>query len=248
MKHTIDIFPQILKGEFFFEDDTITINKPHALDLARAIKDNFPGITWSANACADIDDPEFFKILADSGLRMLLVGFESGDQNMLKKMKKGTTLNMYRRFSKAVTSAGIKIHGCFVFGLPGETISSIDKTIDLALELPLDTVQFSGAVPFPGTEYYNICKNMNYFKKNITWKDWLDSGEQSAVAELPGIPAKLINDSVDIALKKFYKRPKWLVNFLLNTKDFSDLYRKLRGGANFIKYLIGSGFNKKTHK
>jgi len=99
--------------------------------------------------------------------------------------------------------ARLDVHGCFVIGLPGETDQSAQATIDFALKLGLTTVQFSGAVPFPGTEFYNLCLKNGWLKAQ-KWSDWLAKGEQIGVVEYPQMSAEKINYFVDLGLKKFY--------------------------------------------
>jgi len=113
----------------------------------------------------------------------------------------------------------------------------MEKTVKFALDLHIDTIQFSAAMPFPGTEYYRICKEKGLIKAN-SWEDWLDEGEQSTVVEYPGLSKEDIEYYVDKGLKKFYFRPRYMVNYLLDTHSLYDLYRKVRGFKSFMSYLI----------
>ncbi|MEW6096143.1 MAG: radical SAM protein [bacterium] len=235
----INLFPQIRKGEFFFEDDTFTINKQRVLALCEEIMRRKLKITWSCNARPDIYDLKMFKDMKASGCRLLLVGFESGDQEMLNRMRKGMKVEDSIEFMKVAKEAGLEVHGCFVFGMPGETKETMEKTLNFALKLGLTTVQFAGAVPFPGTEYYNFCQSQGLLKAK-SWTDWLAKGEQAGIVDYPGLSSKEINDYVDKALKSFYLRPGYMWKFLLKTKDVRDLYRKLRGAWSFINYLLTS--------
>jgi anaerobic magnesium-protoporphyrin IX monomethyl ester cyclase len=107
-------------------------------------------------------------------------------------------------------------------------------------EIAMDTVQFSAAVPFPGTEYYDYCKKNQLLTAN-DWRDWLDGGEQSTVVDYPGLGKREIVDYVDRGLKQVYFRPQYMVKFLLDTHSLSDLYRKVRGAKNFMSYLFSKG-------
>lgn len=247
IKYCLKLFPQLRKGEFFFEDDTFTVSKERALSICEEIQSRGLKIIWSANARPDIYDLELFKSMKASGCRELLVGFESGDQEVLDQMKKGLKVEDSIEFMRVAKEAGLEVHGCFVFGMPGETKESMDKTLNFALKLDLTTIQFAGAVPYPGTEYYQFCQSQGLLKAK-SWTDWLESGEQASVIDYSGLNSKEINDYVDKGLKSFYFRPGYIWKFLINTKDFNDLYRKVRGAWNFIIYLIqvqGSGFKVK---
>src|SRR5262249_11387217 len=117
-------FPQV--KEFFFDDDTLTDNLPRVEELAREI--GRLGITWSCNAKANVPRATL-QVMRDNGLRLLLVGYESGNQKILHNIKKGMLVDVARRFTKDCHELGIKIHGTFILGLPGETRETIEETI-----------------------------------------------------------------------------------------------------------------------
>ncbi len=243
MEYDLNRCNSLRHGEIFFEDDTFTINKKHVREVCNEIIKRNLKITWSANARPDITDYDLLKLMKKAGLRMLLVGFESGNEGMLKRMKKGTDLRTMVNFAYLAKRAGIKVHGCFVLGLPGETKETIEQTIEFATSVPMDTVQFSAAVPFPGTEFYELSREKGWLISD-SWEDWLEEGEQSAVINYPNLPSKYIKNSVDRALRRFYFRPIWMTRFLLETKSLSDAYRKFRGARNFLSYLFRNGKHK----
>lgn len=239
IQRDINMCPQVLKGgEFFFEDDTFTVDKNRAIEICEEILKRNLKITFSVNGRVDNADREMFKIMKRAGCREILVGFESGVQKILNNMNKNITLQQSREFMKLAKETGLQVHGCFVIGLPGETEQTAKQTIDFALSLGLDTIQFSGAVPFPGTKFFNICQEKGWLLTK-QWSKWLDSGEQQGIVSYPEISQEKINYYVDLGLKKFYFRPFYMLNFLFNTKNKSDLYRKFRGAKNFISYLLG---------
>lgn len=238
IEYDIELLPQVLKGgEFFFEDDTFTVNKERAVSICEEILRRGLKITFSVNSRADNADLQMFKIMKKAGCRELLVGFESGNQELLNQMNKNITLEQAHQFMEYAKAAGLQVHGCFVFGLPGESDETAKKTIEFALGLGLTTVQFSGAVPFPGTVFFDLCEKREWLKSKH-WSDWLDSGEQSGVVQYPYLSTERINHYVDSGLKKFYLRPQYIMKFLWQTRSRSDLYRKLRGARNFFSYLF----------
>ena len=159
IERDIKLCPEVLKtGEFFFEDDTFTVNTDRAIEICNEITKRKLKIRFSVNARVDTANNEMFAKMKNAGCRELLVGFESGDDQMLKNMNKGTTTEQARSFVKLAKKHGFDVHGCFVIGLPGETKQTAEKTIKFALGLGLHTAQFSGAVPFPGTSYFNYSK------------------------------------------------------------------------------------------
>src|SRR5262249_48757263 len=143
-------FPQV--KEFFFDDDTFTDNLPRAESIAREL--GKLGVTWSCNAKANVPRASL-KILRDNGLRLLVVGCESGYPQILHNIKKGMLVDVARRFSKDFHDLGITIHGTFILGLPGECRETIEETIRFAIETNPHTIQVSLAAPYPGTFLYD---------------------------------------------------------------------------------------------
>src|SRR6059036_2682588 len=143
------LFPQV--KEFFFDDDTFTDDLPRAEAIAGRL--GRLGVTWSVNAKANVPYATL-KVLRDNGLRLLLVGYESGNQQILNNIKKGVRLDLARRFTRDCKALGIAIHGTFVLGLPGETRETIQETIRFACEIDPATIQVSLAAPYPGTALY----------------------------------------------------------------------------------------------
>ena len=123
MAYMKKLFPQV--QEFFFDDDTFTANLPRAREIAKKLAPL--GLTWSCNSRANLDY-DTIKSFKDSGLRLFLVGYESGNEQILKNIKKGVTLDEMRRFTKACHEAGVVIHGTFILGLPVETQETIEET------------------------------------------------------------------------------------------------------------------------
>ena len=135
--------------------------------------------------------------------------------------------------------AGLRVHGCFVIGLPGETKKTAQETIDFALSLGCSTVQFSAAIPFPGTKLYEYCREKGYLKTE-DYSKWLNEGEQGSIIEYEDFTSQDMTYYVDKGLRSFYFRPLYMLKFLLDTRSFSDLYRKARGAYNFLEFNVSS--------
>ena len=111
---SVQLFPQM--KELFFDDDTFTDDRPRAEAIARGL--GKLGITWSCNAKANVPR-DTLQVLRDNGLRLLLVGYESGNQQILINIKKGLRVDRARRFAADCRELGITVHGTFILGLPG---------------------------------------------------------------------------------------------------------------------------------
>lgn len=237
MERDIRLCPAVTRGgEFFFEDDTFTMVKSNAMAICEEILRRGLKITFSVNARTDTADDELFRLLKRAGCRELLVGFESGDDGILARIGKRECVEDGRFFMDLARKHRLDVHGCFVLGLPGETVETMEKTIRFALGLGLHTLQFSGAVPFPGTRYFEYCREEGLLTTE-RWDAWLDDGEQSPVIDYPGLSKDAVKEAVDRGLKQFYFRPAYMINFLLSSRSPSDLYRKVVGARNFLSYL-----------
>src|ERR1700746_279152 len=149
MKWAKAAFPQ--GRAFFFDDDTLTDNLPRVEALA--VELGKLGVVWSCNAKGNVPR-RTLEIMKDNGLRLLLVGYETGNQQILFNIKKGMRIEFARRFTKDCHELGITIHGTVILGLPGETKETIEETIRFATEINPHTIQVSLAAPYPGTYLY----------------------------------------------------------------------------------------------
>src|ERR1700734_2913872 len=153
MANAKKLFPHV--KEFFFDDDTFNIQKARTIELCEKLKPL--GLTWSCTSRVTTDY-DTLKAMKEAGCRLLIVGYESGDPQILKNIKKGATIDMAERFTANCKKLGLVIHGDFIVGLPGETHQSIRKTIDFAKRLDTETIQVSIAHPYPGTEFYDYAR------------------------------------------------------------------------------------------
>ena len=150
----VDWYPQL--REFFFDDDTLTDKIDHVEGIARRIGPLLQerGMTWSCNAKANVPT-KTLELLKDNGLRLMTVGYETGNQQILNNIKKGMRLEFARRFTEDCHRLGIKIHGTFIMGLPGETKETIQETIRFAKELNPTFASFHRISPYHGTPLYD---------------------------------------------------------------------------------------------
>jgi hopanoid biosynthesis associated radical SAM protein HpnJ len=225
-------FPQV--KEFFFDDDTLTDNLPRVEALAREI--GKLGIVWSCNAKANVPRATL-KVLKDNGLRLLLVGYESGNQQILHNIKKGMLVDVAKRFAKDCRELGIVTHGTFILGLPGETKETIEETIRFAIEINPHTLQVSLAAPYPGTFLYKQALENNWFAQENA--DMLsERGVQLASLSYPHLSHTEIFQSVDAFYRRFYFRaPKIaaIAGEMLRSPEM--LRRRLREGVEFFRFL-----------
>ncbi len=218
--------------EYMFDDDTFTIDKHRAIAISEHMKRL--KLTWSCNARANLDY-DTLKKLRDNGLRLLLVGFESGNQEILNNIKKGIKLEVAREFVKNCHKLGITIHGTFIIGLPVETRETIEETIRFACELSPHTIQVSIAAPYPGTELYQQAQANGWFTNDALVAS---SGIQTSTLQYPHLSSEEIEDAVEQMYRRFYFRPKAILPIVREMlSDRQMLVRRLREGGEFFSYL-----------
>ena len=225
-------FPQV--KEFFFDDDTLTDNLPRVEALAVLL--GKLGVTWSCNAKANVPR-RTLEVMKDNGLRLLLVGYETGNQQILFNIKKGMRVEFARRFTRDCHELGIVIHGTFILGLPGETRQTIQETLDFAKEINPHTIQVSLAAPYPGTFLYRQAKENGWLYNE--GNDLLtDDGTQVAALSYPHLSHGEIFASVEDFYKRFYFRPSKIAAILAEMLTSPEMMkRRLRDGVEFFHFL-----------
>jgi radical SAM superfamily enzyme YgiQ (UPF0313 family) len=159
----------------------------------------------------------------------LIVGYESGDPQILKNIKKGATIEMALRFTENCKKLGLVIHGDFIVGLPGETHESIRKTIDYAKRLDTETIQVSIAHPYPGTEFYDYAK-----KNNLISIDSMtdEVGHQLPTVIYPGLDKSELMEWVERFYGEYFFRPRviWRIvrKAIFNTHDRQRLTKEAK--------------------
>lgn len=233
MAHAQKLFPQV--QEFFFDDDTFTANLPRAREIAKLLKPL--GLIWSCNSRANVNY-ETLKLMKECGLRLLLVGYESGNQEILNRIKKGITLDEARQFTKHCRELGIVIHGTFILGLPVETKETIEETIRFAIELDVFSIQVSLAAPYPGTELFELARQNGWYAKQDKTAIVHQDGIQESTLEYPGLSKEEIFEAVERFYRRFYFRPRPILRIIKTMLQDKDVcVRRLREGYEFFKFM-----------
>ena len=223
--------------EIFVEDDTMTVDKNRMLEICKLIKERKLDIVWSTNARTDIP-LHVLKEMKEAGCRMLIVGYESGNQQILNNIKKGITLEQAEQFTRDAKAVGIKIFGCFMIGLPGDTKETIRQTIKWAKHLKPDMIQIEQIVPFPGTEFYEWAKAKGYVKTEDP-DAWLDeTGQLGFLIDYPHLSAEELKKMRDKLTLEFYTDPRQMIRILLNNLHPSEFIRLTKASIDYFTYLL----------
>jgi radical SAM superfamily enzyme YgiQ (UPF0313 family) len=211
--------------EIFFDDDTFNYKKARTIELCEKLGPH--NFTWSCTSRVTTDY-DTLKAMKEAGCRLLIVGYESGDEQILRNIKKGATVDAARRFTENAHKLGLVIHGDFIVGLPGETRQSLRKSIDFAKSLDVETIQVSIGHAYPGTEFYDYAKKNDLF----TIESMTDeSGHQLPNIVYPGLNRGELVEWVERFYDEYYFRPKtaWrVVSKAIANRDLPRLYKEAR--------------------
>ena len=218
-------------GIFGFSDDTLTVKKEHIMEICNEILKRKLNIAWVAQARVNTVDKEMLELMKKAGCEAIHYGYESGSQEILNNIKKGITIQQSIDATKITKEVGLKIHGYFMIGNPGETNETAKQTIELAKKLDPDTAQFTIATPFPGTELYQMFissgRELKEFKDYTFYNDVVFTPENMTKEQLLEIHKQ--------AYKEFYLRPRYMLKAVKRLSSVSSIKRTIAGFRALVK-------------
>ncbi|MGA2775474.1 MAG: radical SAM protein [Candidatus Omnitrophota bacterium] len=228
--------PQV--KEVLIDDDTFSFNPEHTMKFCELMIQKNIKLPWTVECRANLKY-ETMVMMKKAGCRLIVVGFESADNQILKNIKKGLSVERLRQFVSDAKKAGIMIHACFMAGNKGETKETLMKSLKFAKEMNADTCQFFPLMVYPGTEAYEWAKVNNYLT-TTDFRNWLtEDGLHNCVVSTLELSAKDLVDFCDYARRSYYLSPKYLTykfrQVLFNPKE---MIKTLKSAKTFTKYLF----------
>lgn len=230
-------FPDV--KEVVIEDDTFTANKKRVKEICQMLIDKglHRRLRWLCNARVDLD-LETMQAMKAAGCRLIIPGIESGSQQILDNIKKGTKVEQFYQYVANAKKAGLLIHACYMVGNQGETRETMEQTLQLALKLNTDTAQFFPLIPYPGTEAYDWAKQNGYIELDYA-KYCLPDGTHNTVLSTPELSAQEMVDFCNAARKKYYLRVSYILHRLkVGLSNPDDLKRSLKAFGKLKHYLF----------
>jgi len=229
--------------EIFIEDDTFTLQKERVRAFCNTLIEKKIRITWSCNARADLDSNTLF-MMKKAGCRLIIVGYESGSDEILKSIKKGITIDQAKQFTRNAKKAGLLVHGDFIIGLPGETHETAQTTMDYINEIKPDIIQVAVATPIPGTAFYDYVKKNGYLLIDDMSESIDESGYQKCIVSYPDFSKDDIESWVNKILKSYYLNPRYVLTFLHGVVRGGGLEHAkcvFKAGFGFFNYIFEFG-------
>lgn len=232
-------FPDV--KEVVIEDDTFTIGKERLVTICNLLmqKKLNKRLRWLCNARVNSLDLQTMKLMQKAGCRLIIPGIESGNQQILDNIKKGTKVEQYLPYVRNAKKAGLLVHACYMVGNQGETKETMIDTLKLALKLNTDTAQFFPLIPYPGTEAYEYNKKMGYLTIGDYENYCGEDGTHNTVLSLPELSTQEMVDFCNYARKKYYLRASYILHRLcVGLTNFDDLKRSIKAFGKLKKYLF----------
>lgn len=229
-------FPQV--KEILIDDDNFTVDQENVQEFCRLMIESKIKLKWIVQARVNLSYKTML-LMRKAGCKLVVVGFESGNQEILNNMKKGITLEQSLEFNENAQKAKMRVHGCFMVGNPGETAETMNETLKFAKKLKLDTVQFFPLMVYPGTEAFLWAKSNKYIMAR-NYSEWLnEDGTHNCVLSTDKLSSRELVEFCDYARKKFYLRPSYIlmkIGQCLKSKD--DMVRTIKAFDTFKSYLL----------
>ena len=240
----VDEFQYIMRelpevNEIFLEDDTFTVDETRINKFCDEIRRRKLKVTWSCNTRATLDY-ETLERMKKAGCRLIIVGFESGSDEVLGNIKKGITTQQARRFARDAKKAGLILQGDFMIGLPGETKETIQETVYFIKEIKPHILQLNIATPIPGTVFYQWAEENDFLLADDLEQCLDRSGSRVCVLSYPELSHEDIEEYVGHVLKGYYLSPSYIpIAFrnILRRTGLQELRIILKSARGLLRYL-----------
>lgn len=216
--------------------DTFTVDKSFVYEVCDEIEKRGLKINWMCNSRVDCVYPNMLKRMAETGCTVMSYGVESGVQEILDAIKKRITVDQIRDAFRWTREAKIETIAHVIFGLPGETPESINKTTSFIRSIRPDYVQFYCAIPFPGTAFYEMAVERGW----LTTKDWSKFEINQAIINTPELTDGELKKAREGAYRDFYLRPSYVLTRLSKSRSAGEAVNLFREGIDFLKSWVAS--------
>lgn len=217
-----------------FHDSTFIADRRYVLELCNLMIQHHVKIRWTCQTRVDTVDEQILSVMHKAGCRAIEYGVESGDDNVLKEMNKGISVDQIRNSFRATHRQNIRTVGFFIIGMPGETRNTMQKTIDLAIEIDCDYASFSLPMPHPGTRLGESVKKNGWVLSERELFDDVSNPSRN----IPMVDHDLAWEMRALAYRKFYLRTPYIFKRIRKTRSFYELYIQFREFLSILKRIL----------
>jgi len=213
-------------------DDTFNARPERVIEICKEIIRRGIKVSWTCLGRVNFVTDELIDWMKKAGCWQISFGIESGDDEILKKIKKSQTTEMVKKALTICQKHKMGTRGFFIIGLPGDTEETMQKTIDFAKSLPLDVAGFYVTIPFPGTELTETAKKTNELliseHDQFMYDQFLVNLPHKLFYLPTGLTEEIIRKYQKKAYHEFYIRPKYLLKQLFKVRGPRELFNKIK--------------------
>lgn len=216
--------------DFLIWSESFTNDQSYAIETAEEILRRGLDIDWVCNSRVDTVSPKLLRTIKEAGCWMIGYGIESGSQEVLDSVRKGTSIFDAVQAVRMAHEVGLEVTGHCVLGFPGESQRTMRETIDFAKFLRLDYAQFYCAVAFPGSQLYTQCLESGW----LDTPDWSFYDQNTSVISTPTLTSEQVMRARDQAYSEFYRQPYIVRNTLSKIRSPEDMVNFARTVRDFL--------------
>lgn len=219
--------------EIRFFDDTFTLGRGRLEKICAGMKKFRPKLPWTCLTKVTTVDYDMLRMMRLAGCWQVLFGLESGDDRILESLGKNCTVEQNRQAVRAAKRAGLRVRCDFLVGSPHETMESLEATLRLAKELPIDFAHFNKFTPYPGTEFY---KEMAEQGREFDFSVFGNINDFDDICFVP--PAIREEDYATFlvrAHREFYLRPRYILRRIGALRTLTEIRAQVQGAMAIWK-------------
>ena len=224
--------------EIVFMDDTMTYPRDEMVQLCNLLIERKCDVIWDCSTRVTAVDQSLLELMKKAGCNQISFGVESGDDTILKSIRKGHSVHQVKKAVALAKKAGLEVRGSFILGFPEDTEETMKKTIAFSCELDLDLASFYIATPYPGTDMFEWAEKND----RLLTKDWSLFDQSHCTMDIPHASSETIRECYVKAWKSFYWRPSYLLKRVSRMRSADDIVSALRAVTG------GIAVSKKAHE
>lgn len=219
--------------ELMFYDDTLTLRRDHIVGICNEILKRRIKVKWESLTRVNSVNQSLLKLMKKAGCHMLRYGIESGDERIIRLMKKGIKIEKVKQVLKMTHEVGMDIFAYFMIGYPTEDEETINKTINLAIELDPDYVMFTAVTPYPKTPLYDFAQKVGLVKGDY-WKKFVLKETDERIPYFLDDAEEYVKE----AYQKFYFRPSFILKKLKKARNWDFLKKNVIGALSILFFKM----------
>ncbi|MFA5322176.1 MAG: radical SAM protein [Smithella sp.] len=225
--------------EVFFRDETFTVDRKRNREICEGMIRRNLNLKWIANGRVDMIDRETMRVMKKAGCHMVKFGVESGADDILRNYKKGTVTRQALQVFAMAREIGLDTHAHIIFGGPGETAETINRTISFVKKLRASNASFGILTPYPGTELFENLSKICPDIRDGSAANMDNLHVQGFFSEkICGIRGEDLSRHIIRAYRSFYLRPGYLMEKLRRVESLEEFLILLTAGTKIFQFAL----------